>query len=839
MSSLTHAEAIERARLLSIDSYDVELDLTGGPDDFGSVSRVRFGCAEPGASTVIQVRGTVSAATLNGTPLPTDVADGRLPVPGLAADNELVVEARLAYSHSGEGLHRAVDPADDEAYVYAQCEMDTAPDVFACFDQPDLKARITLKVSAPEAWTVLGNGTAQQVSPGRWEFEAVGPMSTYLFTVCGGPYHSLYREHAGITLGWHSRRSMAKHLAAEADELFEVTSQSLDWFQEKFGLAYPFGTKYDQVFVPEFLQGAMENIGCVTVRDEWLYTSAVTEAQREWRAVVIAHEMAHMWFGDLVTLQWWDDLWLNESFAEYMGWRAVAESTRFRDAWTGFLASRKFAGYMADQRPSTHPVAPDEVSDVANAIGNVDAITYPKGASALRQLAALLGDDAFFTGLRGYFNRHAYGNATLADLIREMSAASGLDLTDWTERWLRVPQVSTLTPELSIEDGRLTSVAVRQTAPAQYPTLRPHRIRIGCYRTDSAGALVRDEVVDVVCDPTRDNGRTQVPELVGVPVPDLLLLNDEDLTFARIELSGDDLHRLPELQSKLSDPLARTLLWGASWEAVRSGQLSPQSFVDTLVAGLPVEAMVSVLEQMQRCGAVVAGRYLSDEERGAALARLTDTYLGILDTVPDDAGRRLAAARGVAGSAVTDEQVALLGDWLSGNRVPEGVAMDAELRWTVLHRLVTVGAAGAAEIDAEYERDRTATGGVHAAHCRAALPDPDAKAAAFAVLVADREASNRYLEAAGTGLWQAEHTALTEQYVPRYFAELPDTAAWRSPGMLMISTVYCYPHTAVSPETVAAAEAVLARDDLHPVLRRGIVDSTHDLRIALAVRQTG
>jgi aminopeptidase N len=838
MPTLRHAEAIERARLLEIEAYEVELDLTEGAERFGSTSTVRFRCTEPGATTFVEIDGEVVSATLNGVELATEAPDGHLSLPDLAADNHLVVRARPAYSHTGEGLHRAADPADDEDYVYAQCEADNAHRVFACFDQPDLKARIRLRVTAPPEWTVLANGAGRQTGPGRWEFDEVGPMTTYVFTICAGPYSSVYAKHDGIQLGWHCRRSLAAHLTEQAPELFELTGQCLDWYRDHFGMRYPFGDKYDQVFVPEFLMGAMENIGCVTFRDEWLYTSAVTDAQREWRAAVIAHEMAHMWFGNLVTLRWWDDLWLNESFAEYMGFRVIVEATRFRDAWTGFLATRKFMGYMADQGPSTHPVAPADVPDVEHGRLNVDAISYPKGASALRQLAAWVGDDNFLAGLRRYFERHAYGNATLDDLIGTMAEASGMDLTEWSRRWLRTPQVSTLVPETATgPDGRYESVTVLQTAVPEYPTLRPHRIRIGCYDTDPAGAVVLGRSVEVSCDPVTDAGRTPVPELAGTAVPDLLLLNDNDLTFAKIRLPDAAPDRLAELLPAVRDPLPRTVLWGACWESLRDGALPASSFVDILAAGLPAESMLSVLELMQRLAVTfVTDRYLAPAARTAALARLADAAQRILADVPDDPQRRLAAVRGLAATAVTDDQVALLRDWLAGRRVPDGVAMDPELRWAVLTRLVTLDRAGVAEIDAEYEADRTATGAAHATRCRAARPDPAAKEAAFTALTTGRDLTNRHLTATGLGLWRPEHADLTAPYVPRYFELLPATADWRSPGMLQITALEGYPHTAVGDATVAAASALLTRDDLHPILRRCVTDQDHEMRIALALR---
>ncbi|MGA8115302.1 MAG: aminopeptidase N [Actinocatenispora sp.] len=841
MPSLTQAEAVDRARLLSVESYDVDLDLARGPDVFGSVTVVRFRCVEPGAGTFIELAGTDEsgspvAVTLNGRPVDAEVSGDRLHLADLAAENELVVRADLPYSRSGEGLHRLVDPADGAAYLYAQSSPADAQRIFACFDQPDLKARLRLTVTAPEDWTVIGNGAATRTAPGRWEFTEVGPMSCYVFSICAGPYHSVYTEHDGIRLGWHCRASLADVLEADADELFTITGQCFDWYHRTFQMRYPFGDKYDQVFVPELLFGAMENIGCVTFRDELLFRSAVTDAQRELRAMVIAHEMAHMWFGDLVTLRWWDDMWLNESFAEYLGFRVASEATRFQHAWATFNVMRKITGYQADQGPSTHPVAPTDVPDVAHGMLNVDAISYPKGASALRQLATWLGDETFFAGLRTYFQRYAYRNATLADLIGTMAEASGQDLTGWAELWLRRAQVNTLVPVASTgPDGRYEAVSVEQHAPEGYPYLRPHRIRIGHYTAD--GGKLRRELVEIACDPTVDSGLTPVGELTGRPAADLLLLNDGDLTFARVRFTPGTVERLPELLPALADPVSRSVVWSATWDMVRSGELAPESFVAQLVGALPAERELPLLEEMLGLTRrFVTRRYLPADRRAVVLPQLTGLCRRILAEAGDNAGRRLAAVRGTVAFASTGEEVELLRAWLRGDRLPDGVAMDAELRWSVLERLVVLGAAGVDEIEAQLAGDQTAAGAVQATRCRAALPDADAKRAAWALLMTDRDLSNRHLEAVGAGFWHPEHAELTEEYVPRFFAELPAAAEWRSPAMLTITVAAGYPLTTVRPDTVERAERLLALPGLHPVLRRWVTDQNHEVRVALAAR---
>jgi aminopeptidase N len=838
MPSLTRVEAAERAALLSVHAYTIDLDLTSTDAEFGSTTVVRFGCARPGADTFVEIHpSALHSATLNGRVL--DIAsphDNRLPLTGLAADNELVVRATMAYSNSGEGLHRFVDPADGEVYLYAQTFLDSAQRVFACFDQPDLKAPVTLAVSAPPAWTVLANGAGEQVEPGRWRFATTPPLATYFVTLVGGPLHSRYSEHGGIPLGIHCRAALAEHLDSDADELFEVTAGCFDRYHELFASPYPFG-KYDQVFVPEFNAGAMENPGCVTFRDEFVFRSAVTRAERSTRAMVIAHEMAHMWFGDLVTMRWWDDLWLNESFAEYLGVRVAGEATRFTDTWTDFAISRKTWGYAADQRPSTHPVAPERVDDSADALLNFDGISYAKGAAALRQLGAYLGDDAFFAGLRQYFAAHTYGNATLADLLAALGEASGRDLSDWARVWLRESGVTTLRPVAAVDaEGRYTAVTVVQTAPPGHPVLRPHRLAVGLYDRGTDGRVTRRERVEVEVDPAVDHGRTPVPALAGRPAAALLLANDDDLTYAKMRLTDPQLAALSGLLPAVADPVARALLWSAAWEATRDGDADPTMFLELAVAGLPAETDPALFADVIGFAAdITVGQYLTPAQRPPALDALAATCAQILASAPAGSDRQLDAARGLArcaGAAGVDT----LRGWLDGKSVPDGLAIDAELRWAVLRRLVVLGAAGVPDIDDESERDRSAHGAQHAVRCRAALPDREAKARAWDSIVADETLSNRSLLALAEGFWHPEQEDLTEAYVSRYFEDMPTMAARRSAQVVSQVAAAAYPRYAVAATTAERGQRLLDRSDLPAVLRRVIMDCTDDLRRALAVR---
>jgi aminopeptidase N len=833
MPDLTRDEAAARAALLRVHRYEIDLDLTGAVDGgtFASTTSVRFACNRPGATTFVDLAAeSIVEARLNGVAVyPAAAVDGRLILTDLLAGNELVVRARMRYSNAVEGIHRFVDPGDGEVYLYAQAGPAFAGNIFACFDQPDLKARVSLAVTAPAGWTVRANGAGAPTTPRRWEFAETAPISTYLMTVVAGPYTEVTAEHDGIGLGVLCRRTLAPLLADQAPEILALTRACFDRFHQLFGIRYPFG-KYDQVFVPEFNWGAVENPGCVTLNEQFLFRSSTTRAERQRRAVVIAHEMAHMWFGDLVTLRWWHDIWLNESFAEYMGWRVTAEVTEYTDAWTTFAVERKAGGLVADQRPSTHPVAPDDVADLAQATLNFDGISYAKGASALRQLVVWLGDEVFLTGVRSYFAAHAYGNASLADLLAALTTASGRDLAAWAEVWLRRAQVNTLRPDVTLgADGRYEAVTVVQTAPPGYPTLRPHRIGVASY--DSGG---RRDQTTVDLEPELDNGRTAVAGLVGTEPGRLLLVNDGDLTFAKVRFDEASRAGLIEVLPSLPDPLARAVVWGAVVDATRDAEFRVPQYLALAAAALPHESQVATFGQILEFGHnVVADQYGDPADQPAALSGLARACAQVLDRGPSDT--LVAAARGFVRCAGPDELPRITG-WLAGRDVPAGLTVDIDLRWAILYRLVVLGQAGEPDIAAQGELDLSAPGLEHAARCRAAIADPAVKARTWARVTSDETASSRLLTAAAEGFWQPEQAVLGLSYVDRYFAELPTLADRRTSNVVRPLARSLYPRFAVSPTTVDLADAMLARADLDPALRRVAVDATDDLRRAVAVR---
>ena len=678
-NNLTRDEAQHRAGLLSVASYDLALDLRdSAAPTFRSTCTVRFSCSRPGEGTFIEVAAAdLRSATLNGEPVDVTAFDGeRLALPGLAADNELVVDADCRYMRTGEGLHRFVDPVDGSVYLYTQFETYDAHRMFACFDQPDLKATFALTVDAPAGWTCVSGG-AVQTQPvdgeaGRWRFTEMPRVSTYITALVAGPYAHVHDEHDGIPLGLYCRASLAQHL--DADELFTVTKQGFDFFHRVFGYRYPFG-KYDQLFVPEFNAGAMENAGCVTFLEDYVFRSKVTDAAYERRAETVLHEMAHMWFGDLVTMRWWDDLWLNESFATYMSVLAQASDTRWKGAWTTFANAEKTWAYRQDQLPSTHPIAAD-IRDMDDVRVNFDGITYAKGASVLKQLVAWVGQDAFLAALRTYFRTHEYANTVLADLLGELETASGRELSSWSAEWLQTAGVNTLRPSFDTgPDGEFTAFSILQEAPEGWPTLRSHRVAVGLYdRVD--GALVRThrEELDVV------GAKTEVPALVGRHQPDLVLVNDDDLTYAKIRLDERSLATLVSDIGGFAESLPRAVCWSAAWDMTRDAELPARDYVSLVLAGLEQETDIGVVQSLLRQAQSAVTLFADPAWAPVGRARLaTAAHEAVLAAAPGS-DLQLAWTRALGTLAATPEQVALLGGLLAGTVEVPGLAVDADLR---------------------------------------------------------------------------------------------------------------------------------------------------------------
>ncbi|WP_329465740.1 aminopeptidase N [Streptomyces sp. NBC_01431] len=825
MPVLTRDEAQTRAQLLDIQRYEVDLDLTTGEDTFDSHTVIHFTAHTAGDTFVELKPATLRTVTLDGQPLdPETLLGNRLALNLTAGPHELRVDCAMRYSHTGEGLHHFTDPADGERYVYTQLFMEDVQRVFAAFDQPDLKAVFDLTVTAPDGWSVLANGITEQQDDGRWKAARTPLLATYFVAVAAGPWHSLTTEHAGLPFGLHCRRSLAPHLDADADELFEITRQCYDRYHEKFEEPYPFDS-YDQAFVPEFNAGAMENPGLVTFRDEFIYRSAVTDTERQTRAMVIAHEMAHMWFGDLVTLRWWDDIWLNESFAEYMGYQTLTEATRFTDTWVDFGITRKAWGYDADQRPSTHPVAPapDAVPDTASAMLNFDGISYAKGASALRQLVAWLGEKDFLAGINTHFKRHKFANATLADFIDSLASATDRDVHAWAATWLGTTGVDTLTPEIT-ETESTWALAVNRDGS------RPHRITVGAYDTDPADTsrLVLRERLDI--DVPGENHIRQGNR------PALLLLNDGDYTYAKVRLDADSWNTALRSLSGLPDPLTRAVIWNAARDMVRDGQLAPTAYLEAARAHLPHENDLAVVQGvLQFAAAQVTDRYLPAAQRPAALALLTDLTRDLIRRTEDGShpGLRLTAVRHFISAAAQPDT---LRAWLIEDSVPGGPELDPELRWRILTRLAVLGASDEREIAAALAADPSATGEEGAARCRAALPDTSAKEAAWTAMFTGDALSNYLFTATAQGFWQPEQAELLQPYVARYYQDVVPLAVRRGPAIADAAGRHGFPLHAIDEESLTLGETCLTQPDLLPALHRKLTDQVDDLRRALKVR---
>ena len=833
-NNLTRDEAHERAGLLQVVSYQVELDLTTGEETFTSVSTVIFRCARPGAASFIDLTApAASEIILNGEPAPADAFDGnRIALAPLAAENELRVVARCAYSRSGEGMHRFTDPADGGVYLYTDLETFDAHRVYACFDQPDLKASFEFTVTAPDGWQVISN-MAPDVTGApagdvrRWHFPPSPEMSTYITFAGAGPYHAVRSEHDGIPLGIYCRASLAQYL--DPGEIFEVTRQGFDFFHGAFGVRYAFG-KYDQLFVPEYKAGAMENAGAVTFLEDYIFRSRVTDFAREIRAETILHEMAHMWFGDLVTMRWWDDLWLNESFATWAAAIAQAEATRWATAWTTFAQLHKAWAYRQDQLPSTHPIAAD-IPDIAAVEVNFDGITYAKGAAVLKQLVAYVGIDNFLAGVRRYFGQHAWSNATLADLLAPVAGTSGRDLAGWSKQWLETAGVNTLRPEYATDsDGRFTGFAIVQEAPPSHPVLRDHRIAIGLYDRTPGGLVRRLRVETDV-----SGERTDIGALTGEQRPDLVLVNDDDLTYAKIRLDEHSLATLMTGIGEFTESLPAALCWAAAWDMCRDAELAARDYVRLVLAGAGSVTDISVVQTLLRQASAALRRYADPAWRPAGLELTAGALRDLLERAGPGSDAQLAYMQAFTGVATSPGDLALLAGLLDGSGPIDGITVDTELRWRLLRRLISRGAAGEADIEAELARDATDAGARHAAACRAAIPEPAAKEAAWRQIVSGT-LPNAVFRAVLDGFADPDQTELLEPYQRRYFEVVG--GIWRdwSSDMAQWFVANAYP-VADNRSVIEATDDLIATTSPPAALRRLLIEGRDGLERALRCQE--
>ncbi|MCF8588292.1 aminopeptidase N [Gordonia liuliyuniae] len=849
--NLTRDQAQQRAALLDVNAYVVDLDLTDGDgrpgeSTFSSTTTVTFR-ASAGASTFIDlIAPRLKSATLNGTDLDVTGYDESvgLALPDLASENTLTVVAQCAYSNTGEGLHRFVDPADGAVYLYSQFETADAKRMFACFDQPDLKARFTTTVTAPADWQVITNGAPlgepETVDSGAvvHRYATTELMSTYLVALIAGPYakwtDEYTDEHGTIPLGLYCRASLAEHM--DAERLFTETKQGFGFYHRVFGVPYAFG-KYDQLFVPEFNAGAMENAGAVTFLEDYVFRSRVTRYLYERRAETILHEMAHMWFGDLVTMTWWDDLWLNESFATFASVLSQVEATEYKNAWTTFANVEKSWAYRQDQLPSTHPIAAD-IPDIAAVEVNFDGITYAKGASVLKQLVAYVGLDPFLAGLRDYFAAHRFSNATFADLLGALEASSGRDLSDWGGQWLKTTGINVMRPEFETDsDGVITSFTVVQdgAAPGAGET-RVHRMKIGVYAPSNDGKLVRTASVELDVEGTR----TEVPALVGTHRGALILLNDDDLTYASVRLDPESLATATARIGAIDDPMPRTLVWSAAWEMTRQAEMSARDFIELVGRGIATETEVGVVQRVLLQATTALEAYAAPEwAESTGWPRFADRLLELARGAAAGSDHQLAFVNTFLGGVTTDAQQPVLRSLLDGTDPSsvglDGLVVDDELRWRLVKALATHGSIDETVIAAEAARDNTAAGARHAAAARAAIPTPEAKEAAWTTAFDDDSIANVTVRSIVEGLTRPGQDALLAPFTQRYFDAVVDLWSRRTSEVAQTVVVGLYPSWDLRDDAIVAADALLA-DDLPAALRRLIVEGRDSAQRARRAR---
>ena len=813
---LQRSQALARAELLEVTSYDVTLDLASSEETFASTTRLDF--TSRGGRTFVDLKPrSVRSIHLNGRPVDVDLLQrGRVPLETVEGPNQLVVDAVMAFRNDGEGLHRSVDPADGRHYVYGMSFMDAAPSIFACFDQPDLKAPYTFHVRAPEDWVVVGNAPGSNPEPGVWELEPSKPLSTYFVTLVAGPYHLLRDEHDGIPLGLSCRQSIAADLEADADELLTLTKQSFDEMHRLFGIRYPFGD-YHQAFVPEFNAGAMENPGCVTFRDPLVFTSKVTRGQRIQRASTVAHEMAHQWFGNITTPLWWDDLWLNESFAEYMGNRVTADVTEYDDAWVQNAYARRQWGLLADQRPSTHPVAGNGEDDATAALQNFDGISYAKGSSILKQLNATMGDEIFLAGVRDHLHGHFYGNATMHDLLDSWTRAGAVDLAAFADSWLVTAGPDRISLDRGTGDAPGAARLLR-TPPADHPAERSHTLRAATRGPDDADWQVRELVVDAA------------ETAYDVGAGEAVLLDPFEDTWAVTEPDPVTMSLLPDLVASTDDPMLRAGMWNSVRSAFHHARVAPGAVLDLLEPWLVGEDQDAAVQFT--LGWVLAKVVPLAADPAAASARVHVAALAAARAAEAGSTLQLAAYQAAVSSCTSTE---VLEGWLMGRDLPPGVELDLALRWRVLVRLAVLGAVDRESLDAHLEAEPTAVSRVEHTRAVASLPTPEAKAWAWERFSGVATAPNYELEAAGEGMWRAGQEELLAPYVERYFDELPGTAEVHSGWVLADVAEAFFPLSSLDETTVRRAHALLAREDLDSSLRRRVVDTTDELEHRLAV----
>ncbi len=840
--NLTRLEAAERAANLKVHSYKVLLDLTSGEETFSSHTEVSFS-ATSGYSTFIDaITHSVEKVVLNGEDLdPAQVSDGvRISLPNLKAENTLVISAHGKYSNSGEGLHRFVDPVDQEVYLYTQFEVPDSRRMFPVFEQPDLKAEFSFSIIAPDYWEVTSNqATPASVKlengKARWDFAPTPRISSYITALIAGPYQKwtdalVSTSGRTIPLGVFCRRSLGQYM--DPDYIFEKTKQGFDFFENLFGVPYPF-EKYDQLWVPDFNAGAMENAGAVTFTENYVFRSAVTDATRERRVVTILHELAHMWFGDLVTMRWWNDLWLNESFAEYASTLATAEATEWKEAWTTFASLEKNWAYRQDQLPSTHPIVAT-INDLEDVQVNFDGITYAKGASVLKQLVAWVGQEPFVRGVSSYFKKHAWGNTELKDLLVELERESGRDLSSWSKLWLETAGVNTLKPEFTLDAaGNYESFKIVQTAIAEQPTIRPHRLGVGLFNLQN-GKLVKSEYLELDI----DGAVSEVAELVGRKQPDLLLLNDNDLAYAKIRLDERSAKAALGNLSGIEDSLARTLVWTAAWDATRDGESPASDFIDLVLNHIGPETESTTILTLLRQLVTTGTLYTAPNKREAMLEKIADGLIELATKAKPGSDSQLQFVKFVPQFARTQAQARWMQQLLSGEISLPGLEVDQDVRWELVIGLTICGVIGEHEIATELERDNTANGQKFAAAARATIPNAATKLETWKTLTETEDYSNTLINSASLAFGRVNDVSLLEPYVDLYLSNAERIWDERSYHIAAYLLNNLYPIQLANASLAEKTKALIEKDSIKakPALRRILIENLAGLERGLTAQ---
>ncbi|MFZ9227286.1 MAG: aminopeptidase N [Candidatus Nanopelagicales bacterium] len=839
--NITRNEAIQRAGLVSDPVYTVSLELDGKGETFSCFASIDFKAQENSNTWIDLVSPLVESVWLNGEELNVkEVFNGtRIQLRNLNAENKLKIKAQCSYMNTGEGLHRHIDPVDNEVYIYTQFEVPDCRRVFPVFEQPDIKGVLNLTVKAPTKWTVISN--TETPAPKNiednfsiWTFNQTPKMSSYLYAICAGPYAKktdIYEGKFGkYPLAIFVRPSLSQYL--DHEEIFEVTKQGFKWFEEKFQIGYPF-KKYDQVFVPEFNAGAMENVGCVTFRDEYIFRSRTTRTAYESRANTILHELAHMWFGDLVTMKWWNDLWLNESFAEWAAHWASSGATQYNEAWTLFHVQRKAWAYRQDQLPSTHPIAAN-MPDLDSVYENFDGITYAKGASALRQLVAWVGEENFLKGLKNYFEKHAWKNTELKDLLNELSTSSGRELDSWSKIWLESSGATLLRPDIEVDENNLiTKLLINQEPPSSPPgldpVLRPHRLALGVYEKQE-NKLVRTKriEVDVV------GGQTEIKELVGTKRPDLLLINDDDLTYAKIRLDSHSLNTATKEIASIESSLSRALIWGAVWDMVRDAEVGTGKYLDLVLAGIEKETDIGLVQQvLMQCRSAI-DVFADRKNRKNYNIKLATGLEKLINLAKPGSDRQLALLRTFSAVATTEEQINKVAQILDGTEKIEGLVVDTDLRWALLRRLVVVGKRGEKEIAEELKKDDTVMGREHAAGAKAAMPSLDAKQKAWEQVINNENLTNSELHSILAGISYMDHEEVLRNFVDKYFDSVSSLWNARTHEIGQSLVTGLFPSTNINLDVIKKCDEFLEKNkELAVGARRIIIEQRDSLARAL------